>query len=113
LFYALGVGSVAFGQGFWWFWTSMVVMTVGELIIMPTATTHVANLAPVDMRGRYMSIFGLTWGIAAAVGPILGGFLNDNFGPHTIWYGGLAAGLLSALAFFLLYRRMPQPSQTI
>jgi MFS family permease len=113
LFYAIGVGSVALGQGFWWFWASMVVMTVGELIIMPTATTYVANLAPVDMRGRYMSIFGLTWGIAAAVGPILGGFLNDNFGPYTIWYGGLVAGLISALGFFLLYRRMPQPSQTI
>jgi len=113
LFYAFGVGSVALGQGFWWFWASMVVMTVGELIIMPTATTYVANLAPVDMRGRYMSIFGLTWGIAAAVGPILGGLLNDNFGPYTIWYGGLVAGLLSVLGFFFLYRRTPQPGQTI
>jgi len=59
LFYALGVGSVALGTGFWWFWASMVIMTIGELIIVPTSSTYVANLAPTDMRGRYMSLYGL------------------------------------------------------
>ena len=46
---------------FAYFWISMVVMTVGELILVPTASTYAANLAPVDKRGRYMSIFGLSW----------------------------------------------------
>ena len=102
LFYAFGVGSVAIGQGFWAFWASMVVMTIGELIMMPTATTHVADLAPVDMRGRYMSIFNVTWSISAAVGPVLGGFLNDQISPASTWYGALVIGLISAALFFIL-----------
>jgi MFS family permease len=102
LLYAAAVGSVALGQAFWAFLTSMVILTVGELILVPTATTLAANLSPQDMRGRYMSIYGLTWGIAAGIGPILGGFLNDNIGPTAIWYGGLLVGLVAAGIFVIL-----------
>jgi MFS family permease len=105
LFYAIGVGSVAWGQGFWAFWLSMVIMTIGELIQTPTATTLAANVAPADMRGRYMSIYGLTWGIGAGIGPVLGGFLNDRLGPQAIWLGALGIGLLGAALFFRMSRR--------
>ena len=106
LLYAVGVGSIAFGSGFWGFWSSMVIMTFGELILIPTATTFTANLAPTDMRGRYMSIYNLTWGLAAGVGPLLGGLLNDALGPRAIWLGGGLVGLFSVAAFiWLAYRR--------
>ncbi len=98
-FYALATFAIAFGTGFWWFWLCMVVMTVGELVLIPTSTTFVANLAPVHMRGRYMSIYGLTWGVATGIGPVLGGWLNDTFRPQAIWYGGGLVGLCSVLAF--------------
>lgn len=110
LFYAAATLSIAFGQGFWAFWASMVVMTIGELILMPTSSTYAANLAPADKRGRYMSLYGLTWGVASGTGPILGGFLNDNLGPRSIWYGGAVIGLISVLGFLFLARRsLPQP----
>lgn len=96
--YTLGVGSVALMSGFWGFWTSMVIFSLGELITMPTGTTYVANRAPVVLRGRYMSVYWLTWGCARAVAPMIGGTLNDLISPHAIWYGGLAIGLASALA---------------
>jgi MFS family permease len=103
--YAIAVGSVALATGFWGFWLSMVVMTFGELILVPTASTYVANHAPKDKRGRYMGIFGLTWSVAAGLAPIFGGLLNDNLGPHFIWLGGSVAGFLSVLAFLVLYQR--------
>jgi MFS family permease len=106
--YAVGVGSIAFGSGFWGFWLSMIIMTFGELILIPTATTFTANLAPIDMRGRYMSIYNLTWGLAAGVGPLLGGFLNDAIGPRAIWLGGGLVGLLSVVAFSWLAYNHPQ-----
>jgi MFS family permease len=107
LFYGLGAGSVALSQGFGGFWLSMVVMTIGELAIVPTSSTYVANLAPADMRGRYMGIFGLTWGAASGLSPIVGGLLHDNFGPRATWYGGLATGLLCTLLFVILARLAP------
>lgn len=102
LFYALGVGSVAWGWSFPMFLGSMVVLTIGEMVMAPTATTLTANLAPPTMRGRYMSIFGLTWGVAFGIGPVIGGYLNDNLAPVAIWYGGLVIGLVSVLGFVLL-----------
>jgi MFS family permease len=104
LFYAVGVGSVALGAGFWAFVISMVIMTVGELILTPAATNMVAELAPVSMRGRYMSIYGLGWPIASGVGPILGGFLSDTIAPVAMWYGGGMLGLLGAVGFFIMAR---------
>jgi MFS family permease len=98
--YGLAVGSVALGQGFWAFLGSMIIMTVGELILIPTATTLTANLSPKDMRGRYMSIYGLTWGIASGIGPVIGGLLNDNIGPAAIWHGGFVIGMIATASFF-------------
>jgi MFS family permease len=103
-FYMIAVGGMAFGSGFWGFWIFMVVMTIGELILVPTASTYAANLAPPDMRGRYMSIFGLSWRIAIGTGPILGGVLNDNLGPKAIWVGGALIGLMSVITFLMMKR---------
>ncbi|HEY75324.1 MAG TPA: MFS transporter [Thermoflexia bacterium] len=106
LFYAAGVGSVALGRGFPAFLLSMVILTIGEMIMIPTSTALTANLAPPTMRGRYMSVYGLTWGIGFAVGPVLGGVLNDQIAPVAIWYGGMVMGLAAALGFGLLGRAL-------
>ena len=104
LIYALGAGSVALMSSFWGFWLSMVVLTFGELTLVPTASKYVADLAPADLRGRYMSMHWLGWGLARTLSPILGGFLNDNIAPRAIWIGGLLIGLTSTLGIFLLSR---------
>ncbi|MFT3893992.1 MAG: MFS transporter [Anaerolineales bacterium] len=104
LIYAIGTGSVALASSFWGFWLSMVILTFGELTLVPTASKYVADLAPEDMRGRYMSIYWLGWGLARTIAPLLGGFLNDNISPTAIWLGGLSLGLISTIGLFLLNR---------
>jgi len=102
--YASGVTSVTFANDFLGFWLSMVIITTGELILVPTATTFVANIAPQNMRGRYMSIFSLSWGVAAGIGPVVGGYLNDNISPKAIWIGGGVIWLMGALWFLIQFR---------
>ena len=97
LTYALGVGSVALMKNFWGFWVSMVWMSFGELILIPTVSKTIADLAPLDMRGRYMSFYWFAWGIARAAAPLIGGFLNDTISPRSIWIGGLIIGLSSTI----------------
>jgi MFS family permease len=104
LIYALGAGSVALMGSFWGFWLSMVILTFGELTLVPTASKYVADLAPADLRGRYMSMHWLGWGFARTLAPIIGGFLNDHIAPRAIWIGGLLIGLTSTLGIFLLNR---------
>jgi MFS family permease len=102
LFYAVGIGSVAFGKDVWGFIISMIIMTTGELMLMPNASTLVANIAPTHMRGRYMSVFNLTTGVARGTAPVIGGWLNDQIAPIAIWYGGALMALLGSGGFKLL-----------
>ena len=102
LIYAIGAGSVVFMSGFWGFLFSMVILTFGELTLVPTASKYVADVAPADLRGRYMSIYWLGWGLARTLSPLIGGYLNDNFHPQAIWIGGLLIGLTSTLGLFVL-----------
>jgi MFS family permease len=104
LIYALGAGSVALMTSFWGFWLSMVILTIGELTLVPTASKYVADLAPADLRGRYMSLHWLGWGLARTLAPIIGGSINDNIAPQAIWIGGLLFGLASTMGLFLLSR---------
>jgi MFS family permease len=105
-FYAIAAGGVALATHFWGFWMCMVVMTIGELILAPTSSTYTANLAPADKRGRYMSLYGLTWPVGAGIGPIFGGLLNDTLSPQATWYGGMAVGLVGAVIFAMMGRHI-------
>ena len=111
LFYGVGVGSIAFGSNFTTFAISIVIMTIGELLVAPTATTTVANLAPPDMHGRYMGAFWVLVSIARAIGPMFGGLLNDNISPVSIWYGGGILALLGAVMFLGMARRQAKIAQ--
>ena len=106
--YAVASGSVSFATGFWGFWICMVVMTIGELMLVPTSSTYAANLAPADMRGRYMSIYSLSWGIASGIASPLGGFLNDAINPQAIWYGAATMGSIGMVIFLMLWRKQPR-----
>jgi MFS family permease len=107
LVYAVGAGSVALMTGFWGFWLSMVMLTMGELILVPTSSKYVADLAPADLRGRYMSIYWLSWGTARTLAPLIGGLINDRLGGRAIWLGGFTIGAISAAGLYLLSRRVP------
>ena len=105
LFYMAAMLIVGVSNQFWGFWFAMVVMTLGELITAPTATTFVANLAPTEQRGRYLGMFGLTWHVAMAIGPFAAGILTDAFGIRSPWFAGAVVGILAVYAFVLLDRR--------
>jgi MFS family permease len=105
LFYGVAVMGVAFGRGFWAFWVCMVIATIGEMILLPTSTNYVSGLAPEDKRARYMSLFTVTWGIGTALGPLIGGILNDRISPSATWIGTGLLGFIGAGLFLLFSRR--------
>jgi predicted MFS family arabinose efflux permease len=105
VFYIFAPLLIAFSTGYWGFWLAMVVLTLGELMVVPTASALAANLAPMDKRGRYMSLYGLTWNLASGVSPLVGGLLSDALGPRAPWFGGVVTGMLAVAAFWWLKAR--------
>ncbi len=110
--YAVALAAIGQASSFGGFALAMVILTTGELILVPTATAWAANLAPVDMRARYMGIFSITYTVGSGIGPVMGGLLNDHLAPAATWYGGALIAALSALAFLMMarvYRADPRP----
>jgi predicted MFS family arabinose efflux permease len=104
LFYAAGALTVAFGREFPAFALSMMIITIGELIVSPTGLSLVARLAPPEMRARYMGTYQLTWTVASGTAPVLGGLLNDHIAPAAIWYGGALLAVIGSIGFLLIAR---------
>jgi MFS family permease len=105
--YTIGLGTVAIGYDLTTFSISMIIVTFGELMLMPTTLTFVANIAPTELRARYMGLFGLNWSLAAGIGPVIGGYLNDNHSPVAIWIGASAMAFVGTIGFLsiMVYRR--------
>lgn len=96
-----GLALLAFGSGVGMLILAMVVLTIGEMISSPLASSYVANLAPDEMRGRYMGFSGFSWNIAAGVGPMAGLWLYGT-DPEMLWILCGVAGL--AAAWLILIR---------
>jgi MFS family permease len=106
IFYMIGFSMFGFVSAYWLFVLAVVIITVGEMINMPTSQALAANFAPEDMRGRYMAVYGLSYGIPAIVGPVLAGLVLDHLNPNYLWYGGGLLCLLSSSSFLLLQARI-------
>ena len=106
VFYAIGFSMIGFISAYVLFLLASVVITIGEMILMPTSQALAANFAPVEMRGRYMAIYGLCWAIPSMFGPGAGGYILDHFNPNLLWYGGGILCIVSALSFFGLHLRL-------
>ena len=102
LLYGIGYAMYGFVSLYGLFLAAMVIITIGEMVNAPTSQSVVANIAPVNMRGRYMAIFGLTWAIAASVGPLIAGVVMDNYDPNWVWYGAGILALIAAASFLML-----------
>jgi MFS family permease len=102
-FYMIGFGMFGFVTVYWLFAAAIVIITIGEMVIMPTASALATNFAPEDMRGRYMAVFGLSWALPATVGPSLAGIILDNYNPNLLWYIGAAICAVAVLGYYGLH----------
>ena len=106
LLYTLGFTMYGFISLFFFFLVAMVIITIGEMLVSPVSQAIVANLAPEDMRGRYMAVYGFSWLIPIAVGPLFFGLVMDNTNPDWVWYLAGMVGLVATGGFYWLQRQV-------
>src|SRR5687768_6003542 len=106
IFYMIGFFLFGIVTTFILFALNIVIITIGEMIIMPTSQALVAGFAPAEMRGRYMAVAGLSWAIPSTIGPGAAGFILDNYNPNLLWYIGGALCGVSILAYYALHLRL-------
>ena len=106
VFYMVGFALFGVVTAYVLFALNIVIITIGEMIVVPTSQALAANFAPSTMRGRYMAIFGLSWAIPSTIGPGAAGYILDNYNPNLLWYIGGAICALSVLAYYALHLRL-------
>ena len=74
----------------------MAVVTFGEMLALPMASAYVADLAPPQMRGRYMGVNGMTWAVALIIGPATGMKLF-TYNAAAYWASCATLGVLAAI----------------
>ena len=66
-------------------------------MLFASAFTTLADIFPPAQRARMQGLFGGVFGLASIVGPVVGGFLTDNWGWRWVFYVNLPVGLLGVL----------------
>ena len=96
-----GTGSAAFVP--WPFtFACLITISFGTVLLIPISATVVSNLAPAELRGRYMGMWTMVYMGGYALGPLLGGWAMDALGGRRAFAVVAAAGLVGAVLFLLL-----------
>jgi MFS family permease len=101
-FYGIGFGMYGITSTYTMFAIAMIVITIGEMVVSPFQQSLVASFAPEEMRGRYMAVSGLSWGIAFAIGPFFAGLLLDGPNPNLLWLACGILGVITVLGYILI-----------
>jgi DHA2 family multidrug resistance protein len=72
-----------------------VIQGVGGGGMAPTEQSMFADTFPPEKRAQAFALYGLTVVSAPAIGPVLGGWLTDNFSWHWVFLINLPVGVLS------------------
>lgn len=100
-FVFIGLGLAAFGaaQSLNGYLMAMVIYTLGEIIALPVGMAYSSDLAPIEFRGRYLGLRGITWGLAGCLASS-GLVFYEVLGP-SVW---LIAGASSLFASIMICR---------
>lgn len=92
---------------------TVVLWSLGEIVVWPTCMALVAALAPAHGHGTYQGWFLSVWSASVALAPLLSGQLIQAFGSAVVWAACVVLALSAASAHLVLARlRRPTPLAT-
>ncbi len=104
----------AISQSLWQLIAARALQGVGGAGLMAMSQAAIADVVAPRERGKYQAYMAGTWGVASVAGPILGGWLTDDFSWRWIFWINLPIGIfafvLSDRALRLLKVR-PMPAR--
>jgi hypothetical protein len=74
----------------------MLIYTCGEMIVSPTSDALATDMVPASARGRYLSVYQLSWSVGGLIAPVAGTVLLAR-GPSWFWLMFIALALAGTL----------------
>ena len=91
-----GFGALAFASNAWGVAATVLIWTFGEMIIFPSSSAFVADIAPAERRGIYSGLYVMSFSVAFLIGPWIGIIVLERFGAYVLWSSAFVCGLISA-----------------
>ena len=82
----------------WMCFVSVILWTSGEILFLPLNNAKALSLSPAEERGSFMAWYWMMWSLANIAAPILGLYIAEQFGFHTLW---VAIAFLLPLVLYL------------
>jgi MFS family permease len=111
LFVAVGYGITGLVMHWVWFLLTVVLWTAGEILSAPQKLAFIADWAPAESRGRYLSLIQATWSLAMAVNPIVFLPLYARLGERAFWPLVALVALPGCLLLLQLDRTADRPER--
>lgn len=105
LLLAAGLALLAVAHDLTTVLVAAVVWSLGDVLLLGHLLSLVSGIAPDGSRARYLAVYGLSWGVATVVAPVLGTQLLVRGGPALLWGSFAAVALGLAALHPLLDRR--------
>jgi EmrB/QacA subfamily drug resistance transporter len=106
-FYAAGMGIFVVGSALCGQSHTMseliafrAVQGLGAGAMMPISQAIIGDIFPPAQRARFMGVLMSVFGVAMIIGPLLGGWITDNFSWRWVFYVNLPVGIV-AIVFCL------------
>ena len=106
LIIGLGFGLTVFATTKWLFLATILIWTMGEIVQATFKHALVADLAPVDLRARYMGVFSLCFATAMTVGIPISSRVLQAYGPNVLWCSCTVVILVAGSLFGVLRYRL-------
>ena len=100
--FAIGFGMLAFTRHPGWFFVSVFIWTMGEIINATNADVYIANHTPMSHRGRFNSILPFLGGFGWALATPVGGNIIHGAGMATLWLVMFGVAGLASVGLLVL-----------
>lgn len=85
--------------------SSMLIITIAEMVGMPFMNSHYINLSNDNNRGQYAGMYTMAWSLAQVIGSSCGALIAFNLGFYNLW---LIVGMIcfiTAGGYYLLLKK--------
>ena len=98
-----GFGLLPAGETFLFAAVTVIIWSIGEMLVFPFMTGFISSRANDTNRGKYMGLYTFTFALALVIGPALGTWIYDTYSPMFLFYGIGLTGFLIWFGFVFLY----------
>jgi predicted MFS family arabinose efflux permease len=83
----------------------MIVISFGEIFVMPFSTSWATKRAGKLKTGQYMALYSIAYSVSNVVAPMMGTQIIAAFGFSTLWVVSAFIALVALLGFYYLEKR--------